>query len=97
MKSQIIIQKTYYLPTFIGDLRQGFLTTRTFIVSKTDKRMFLRKKSDVIEFKGRKELRKAIKGKRQLPQKADGDVKYVPKEILMLIKSARKIPLKVEL
>ena len=97
MKSKIIVEKTYYLPTFIGNLRQGVLMTRTFIVSKTNKRMFLRQKRDVIEFKGRKELRKAIKGKWKLPKEADGDLRFIPIGIRKLIKRERKIPLKIEL
>lgn len=96
MKSKIIAEKTYYLPTFIGSLRKGFLLTRTFILSKTNKRMFLRRKLDVIEFSGRKEFLNALKGKKKLSQEADGNLKYIPLEIKKLIKSKRKIPLRVE-
>ena len=97
MKSKIIFEKTYYLPTFLGGLRKGWLITRTFIISKTPKRMFLRQEIDVIEFRGRDELMRAIKGKKELPQEADGNRQYIPQEIKKLLIRKRKIPLKIEL
>jgi len=97
MKPKIIAEKTYYSPTFLGNVRHGFLLTRTFIISRTSKRMILRQKRDVIEFKGRKEGLEALKGKKKLPEEADGNPRYIPIGIRKLVKSERKIPLKVEL
>lgn len=106
MKSKIVFEKTYYLPTFLEDKKPnhgGILFIRTFRISQTSKRMFLRMKRGILGFHGANreqminELRHAIRGKTQLPQEADGDNSYIPREVRAFLSRHTKLPLKVEL
>lgn len=109
MKSEIVFEKTYYLPNFLEDSKpkyrqfNGMLFLRTFYVHQTSKRMFLRMKHGIVSFSGSSrnqmctELENLIRGKKELPGEADGDNKFIPQEVRSFLRKHKGIPLKVEL